>query len=164
MKARAWLHARHCLGLTQKQTAQTELTMTAAAKLTAWMMSARHWMFARMRAPHMAFQQAAEIIREYAARNTHLQNMDGRWGECVGGRVPETEICNGFDDNCDGAVDEGCQCTAGQSQICGQDTGSCRSGTQTYSAEGKWGYATEAQDPARQLKYATAMTMIVTVK
>ncbi|MEK6864198.1 MAG: putative metal-binding motif-containing protein, partial [Nanoarchaeota archaeon] len=71
---------------------------------------------------------------------THTCNMDGRWGECVGGRVPETEICNGFDDNCDGAVDEGCQCTAGQSQICGQDTGSCRSGTQTCSAEGKWGY------------------------
>ena len=31
--------------------------------------------------------------------------VNGEWGECVGSVGPETEICNGKDDNCDGTVD-----------------------------------------------------------
>lgn len=65
-------------------------------------------------------------------------SMGGRWGECVGGRAPELEICNGFDDNCDGAVDEGCECTTGESRTCSSDRGVCRSGVQRCE-EGKWG-------------------------
>ena len=31
----------------------------------------------------------------------------GNWGECVGGRGPEEEICNnGLDDDCNGVVDD----------------------------------------------------------
>ena len=35
------------------------------------------------------------------------------WGACAGSGVPSTETCNGADDNCDGTVDEGCQCKNG---------------------------------------------------
>jgi hypothetical protein len=30
---------------------------------------------------------------------------DGEWGECIGGKSPETEICNNKDDDCDGIID-----------------------------------------------------------
>jgi len=35
---------------------------------------------------------------------------DGKWGDCEGMAGPkESDICgNGLDDNCDGAIDEGC--------------------------------------------------------
>ena len=48
-----------------------------------------------------------------------------------------TEVCNGSDDDCDGETDEGCACTAGQSQPCGSDEGECVAGTQHCEA-GAW--------------------------
>jgi hypothetical protein len=30
----------------------------------------------------------------------------GQWGECIGESLPREEVCNGKDDDCDGAVDE----------------------------------------------------------
>ncbi len=36
---------------------------------------------------------------------------NGVWGACVGQVVPQTEICNGLDDNCNGQIDEGVQIT-----------------------------------------------------
>lgn len=70
---------------------------------------------------------------------TRTCGMDGRWGECIGGTAPMTEVCNSVDDDCDGAVDEGCDCTIGQSRSCGFDSGSCRAGVQRCE-DGKWGY------------------------
>ncbi len=46
--------------------------------------------------------------------------------------------CDGKDNDCDGAVDEGCACSDGQSQACGQNVGECKAGTQTCLA-GTWG-------------------------
>ncbi|MFA5887187.1 MAG: putative metal-binding motif-containing protein [Candidatus Nanoarchaeia archaeon] len=74
---------------------------------------------------------------------SHTCGMDGRWSECIlppGGRLAETEICNGeWDDDCDGTIDEGCECATGQSRVCGQDSGSCRAGVQRC-VDGKWDY------------------------
>jgi hypothetical protein len=63
---------------------------------------------------------------------------DGVWGSCVGLIGPTTEACNLVDDNCDGVVDEGCECQSGQSRACGIDTGICEKGTQSCVA-GTWG-------------------------
>lgn len=32
---------------------------------------------------------------------------DGTWGPCVGEQTPEAEVCDGVDNNCNGAVDDG---------------------------------------------------------
>ena len=55
-----------------------------------------------------------------------------------GGGTTGSEPCNGFDDNGDGVVDEGCHCTAGSSQECyplaeGPVVGACRVGKQACS-------------------------------
>lgn len=34
--------------------------------------------------------------------------IEGRWSTCQGEVLPQPEICNGLDDNCDGKVDETC--------------------------------------------------------
>src|SRR6185503_8028520 len=33
--------------------------------------------------------------------------VDGRWSSCLGGVVAVEEVCNGEDDDCNGAVDDG---------------------------------------------------------
>ncbi len=46
--------------------------------------------------------------------------------------------CDGRDSNCDGTVDEGCECRTGATQACGIDTGACNPGTQACGADGRW--------------------------
>ncbi len=66
------------------------------------------------------------------------------WGPCQGQINPTQETCDGKDNNCDGKVDEGCQCRNGESQDCytgsvgctnqngsWQCTSPCQKGTQT---------------------------------
>jgi hypothetical protein len=49
---------------------------------------------------------------------------------CVGAVVPRAELCNGLDDNCDGAIDDG---NPGGGAACGIDTGECTAGALTCS-------------------------------
>ncbi|MBI5490069.1 MAG: putative metal-binding motif-containing protein [Deltaproteobacteria bacterium] len=58
------------------------------------------------------------------------------WGSCV---VSGAEICNGLDDNCNGASDEGFTCRLGAVQAC--SVGSCP-GFQTCAAGCTWGSCT----------------------
>ncbi len=61
------------------------------------------------------------------------------------GQCAPQELCNGVDDNCDGRVDEGCACKAGDTQECwsGDPTlkgvGACKAGKQTCDDQGRWG-------------------------
>ena len=53
----------------------------------------------------------------------------GAWGACLGGVGPGVEDCNGGDENCDGMVDEGCDCRDGATRSCGHTmVGACRPG------------------------------------
>jgi hypothetical protein len=57
----------------------------------------------------------------------------GAWGECVGSVLPAAEVCDaaGVDENCDGAVNEGCGCDPSMGPLaCGEDEGACAPGTQ----------------------------------
>ncbi|TNE50927.1 MAG: hypothetical protein EP343_06305 [Deltaproteobacteria bacterium] len=80
---------------------------------------------------------------------------DGQWGACEGQVLPQTEICNGQDDDCDGLVDErlGCGCVPGMSRPCytgpegTKGVGGCAAGTQTCEATKTWGACHEQQVP-----------------
>jgi len=60
--------------------------------------------------------------------------VDCTWSTCV---VSGTEICNGGDDDCDGATDEGFACVRGSTTAC-VVPGGC-AGTQTCQVDCTWG-------------------------
>jgi hypothetical protein len=60
---------------------------------------------------------------------------DGAWAYCSA--APQDEICNGIDDNCNGVIDEGCDCRHGDVRPCGSSVGACRPGLEEC-AFGKW--------------------------
>jgi hypothetical protein len=79
-------------------------------------------------------------------------------GGCVAALEDEGALCNGLDDDCDGAVDEGCPCKAGAVQPCflgppaRRGVGACVDGTQLCRSGGefaaRWGECTDGIRPS----------------
>jgi len=63
----------------------------------------------------------------------------GGVAQCQGDQLPELELCDGADNDCDGAVDEGTDVTNNDvrvGQACGQDQGACQQGMNICSGGG----------------------------
>lgn len=69
---------------------------------------------------------------------------NGQWGTCWSEVWPQTEKCDGLDNNCDGTTDEGCDCIDNNTKPCYEGpegtggVGECRAGTQRCT-DGRWG-------------------------
>ncbi len=78
----------------------------------------------------------SKSLCEYGNK-TYLGNS--KFDSCKGGKGPQTEVCNGYDDDCDGSVDEGCGgCKTGETKVCGTISGSCGGGLMTCNSKGFW--------------------------
>ncbi|MFH1531954.1 MAG: MopE-related protein [Pseudomonadota bacterium] len=60
-------------------------------------------------------------------KGTWTCGADGSWGTCTG-KLPSDELCDGKDNDCDGAVDDG---NPGGGAVCGSDIGECEKGIET---------------------------------
>ena len=79
--------------------------------------------------------QGAEDSCSTSCGSTGSKTCSGScaWGSCV----PPSEICNGEDDDCDGACDNGWACCQGDAQSCDTSCGS--TGTETCTGSCAWG-------------------------
>jgi hypothetical protein len=76
---------------------------------------------------------------------------EGVWGECEPLVAPSPEVCGGGDEDCDGTIDEDCECVPGDTRDCGTDVGACEFGSQTCSSDGTWGACTGETGPSAEI-------------
>ncbi|MDY0000163.1 MAG: CAP domain-containing protein, partial [Polyangia bacterium] len=55
--------------------------------------------------------------------------VGGTWGSCAGQVLPSAETCDGADNDCNGTVDDPCDCSPGTTRPCGTSVGECSAGT-----------------------------------
>src|SRR5205085_987116 len=86
----------------------------------------------------------------------------GRWGACAGDEAPSAEHCgddgngDGIDQDCNGAADNGCRCSATVNPMpreCPAEAvvGLCKKGTQLCGNDGKWSTCEGAVPPTPEI-------------
>ena len=96
--------------------------------------------------------QTCSVGKGECARSGKWQcSADGSKVECSAtAGQPQTEVCDGKDNNCDGQVDEGCSCKNGETRSCGSNVGVCKAGKQTCVA-GQWGTCQGEVKPSKEI-------------
>jgi len=92
-------------------------------------------------------------------KGLQLCGSDGLWSACFGQVIPRVEVCDREDNNCDGQVDEGvdCSCQKGERQRCfngpegASGQGECKAGVQFCENDFKWGRCLEQSLPAQEI-------------
>jgi hypothetical protein len=81
---------------------------------------------------------------------TCVQNA---WSGCEGEVGPSAEVCDGQDNDCDGAQDEDVQCTCieGTTKQCGTDVGLCEFGTQSCVGN-QWSDCSGGVEPVAEVQ------------
>ncbi len=64
-------------------------------------------------------------------------SAEGVWGPCEGGRAPEPEICDGWDNDCDGEADEAAELLPPAERSC-RSLGVCAQQARLECAGGRW--------------------------
>jgi len=76
--------------------------------------------------------------------------VNGKWADCLGGKGPSAEVCDGKDNDCDGKADEelDCNCLIGETKPCGSNIGICEEGLRGC-VDGDWGDCEGGVDSAQ---------------
>ncbi|MBU1900042.1 putative metal-binding motif-containing protein, partial [Myxococcota bacterium] len=75
--------------------------------------------------------------------------VDGLWSECRGGIEPQLEVCDGFDNDCDGQTDEGLSAPP-----CPLTQGVCTGAVQTCAGRDGWAACTPISYSRHDPRYA----------
>ncbi len=76
--------------------------------------------------------------------------VEGEWGTCVDQSLPALELCNGVDEDCDGAADEDLQEDCYEGPEGTRDVGACRAGSR-FCVRAEWEACAEQVLPSEEV-------------